>query len=1008
MNAFSYSMKPLPKAYDHKASEKKWQDYWFSNDIYAWRDDAPRELTYVIDTPPPTVSGLLHMGHVFSYTQCDFVARYQRMKGMDVFYPMGFDDNGLPTERLVEKVKKIRAVDMSREDFIAQCQSVSEEARAEFRGLFKSIALSVDWHQEYHTISDEARKLSQLSFLDLYRNQHVERKLQPFFWDPVDQTAIAQAEIEDKELDSSWNDIWFGIEGASSCGSQSESAGSKDAAPDATASSQHDRILIGTTRPELIPACVGIFYHPDDARYQHLSGKHAITPLFGVRVPILTDDTVDPEKGTGIMMCCTFGDEADIEKWKKHKLDTRVVLNKFGKLDLSSLLEPPHPTPLPQGEGSAQSARVRVIEKLNGKKVSNRDPKHLGARETIIELLRESGDLKESKPIRHTVKCAERSGAPLEILPTPQWFVKVMDKKEPLKARANESTWHPEWMKLRMEQWIDGLNSDWCISRQRYFGVPFPVWYVWEKIGERTGEVVHRSGTGEIKNRQDTVYEDFKLTDMIIAEPKDLPVNPISTPPDDLVDIIEVQYPGCWKARCKLTGKELMIKADTDVMDTWATSSISPQISSKGISSSPELATPIIGRSSAVDSPIIASGDSGNDNAFILNPDRHAKLFPADLRPQAHEIIRTWAFYTVVKSHLHSDCIPWNNLMISGWCLAEDKTKMSKSKGNVVTPVELIEEQGTDAVRYWAATSRLGADTAFSKDLLKIGKKLVTKLWNATQFAAIHLEKLNDQPTTAQGDMTRGVITQALDLWILTRLGRAVGKATAAFEAYEYADALRATEDFFWNDFCDNYLELVKKRIYGGEDLSSCGTRSGSAGSGDAAPDAIASSQHDENAQASAVYTMYHCLQGILRLFAPIVPHITEELFAHIFPDDYAAAGSLHARGQWPQALHYPAWDANFNAHGEAALAILDVVRKEKSTRGVSIKYPIDRVSITPLAERADALGEAALAPFMDDVCGAGNIAQVVWSVMREPASMLTSDECFALSIQLAAAADVA
>lgn len=893
-------MKPLPQNYTHAHAEKRWQDHWVSQKTYAWKNDAVREQTFVIDTPPPTVSGLLHMGHVFSYTQCDFVARYQRMKGMDVFYPMGFDDNGLPTERLVEKAKKIRAADMSREDFIAQCLSVSEEARAEFRALFRSIALSVDWDQEYHTISEHARRISQSSFLDLFAKGHAERKLQPFFWDPVDQTAIAQAEIEDKELDSSWSDIWFGVEGSD------------------------EKILIGTTRPEMIPACVAIFYHPDDARYAHLAGKHAITPLFGMKVPVLTDDTVDPEKGTGIMMCCTFGDEADIEKWKKHKLETRVILNKFGKMDFSSLRGAEgdaaiHLEAHTNEDGSPRSARDDVShdirEKLEGKKVSGRDPKHLGARETIIEMLRESGDLKESKPIKHSVKCAERSGAPLEILPTHQWFVKLCDKKDALKSRANECTWYPDWMKLRMEQWIDGLNSDWCISRQRYFGVPFPVWY-----SRRAGE------EGKI----------------LIADADQLPCNPLKDLPKGY-------------ARDE-------VEPDADVMDTWATSSISPQLSAGGIN----------------------VGDA-----------RYNKLFPADIRPQAHEIIRTWAFYTLAKSHLHADMIPWKNLMISGWCLAEDKTKMSKSKGNVVTPVELIEEQGTDAVRYWAATSRLGADTAFSKDLLKIGKKLVNKLWNATKFAAIHLEKLeesslrgkaaeaihleNGSPRCARDDVTSNHITAPLDLWVLSRLHRAVAKATEAFERYEYADALRATEDFFWNDFCDNYLELVKARVYD-------------------------EAGNDAAAQASAVHTIYHCLQGILRLFAPFVPHITEELFSHIFVADYEANGSLHARGTWPKAADYPLNEAA-EAQGIAAVQILNVIRKAKSERGVSIKYPIELVMLYRASGEID---PAAMGTLLEDVKAAGNVADMLISDDLPEASMHSDDGRFALALRFAAQADVA
>lgn len=1069
--------KPLPQNYTHTEAEKRWQQHWVNAKTYAWKNDAPRSATYVIDTPPPTVSGLLHMGHVFSYTQCDFVARYQRMKGMDVFYPMGFDDNGLPTERLVEKVKKIRATDMSREAFIAECMSVSEEARAEFRELFQSIALSVDWAQEYHTISEHSRRISQASFLDLFGKGHVERKLQPFFWDPVDQTAIAQAEIEDKELDSSWNDIWFGIEGSD------------------------EKILIGTTRPEMIPACVAIFYHPDDEKYQHLAGKHAITPLFGSRVPILTDDSVDPEKGTGIMMCCTFGDEADIEKWKKHNLDTRVILNKFGKLDLSSVASCP------------------AIEKLNGKKVSNRDPKHPGARETIIELLRESGDLKESKPIRHAVKCAERSGAPLEILPTHQWFVKVCDKKDALKARANECTWHPDWMKLRMEQWIDGLNSDWCISRQRYFGVPFPVWYIKEVSNVKPySSETHLGGTIRGKNYV------IKSEKIFVAPQSMLPVNPLDRDASrELFESLGYEYvhfdalggesgpnpDGEYSQIYEKDGVTYIIQPDADVMDTWATSSISPQISALSIHPllKSEISTSPHGR--AIDHKHLSHGErskrdsvSGEgrvlidrdiltyarelrqsqtdaeqliwsllrrqslgakfrrqhpigryivdfcciehrliieldgsqhgeektvrydeartkefeaqglrvlrfwNNDVLLQPDvvmeaiwdalynplpkseistspdgrgddaRFAKLFPADLRPQAHEIIRTWAFYTVVKAHLHSDTIPWKNLMISGWCLAEDKTKMSKSKGNVVTPVELIEEQGTDAVRYWAATSRLGADTAFSKDLLKIGKKLVNKLWNATKFAAIHLEKLDAIPPLAAAD---SAITQPLDRWALTRLHRAIEKATKAFESYEYADGLRAAEDFFWNDFCDNYLELVKARIYD-------------------------ETGKNHAAQTSAVHTIYHCLQGILRLFAPFVPHITEELFSHIFVADYDAKGSLHARGQWPKQEDYPL-DATAEAQGIAAVSILNAIRKAKSERGVSIKYPIEEVVLHALK---DDLTESAMASILEDVKDAGNVAELIWSASIPEAAIKTDDERFALALRFAAQADVA
>jgi valyl-tRNA synthetase len=831
---YRYHTHPLPAQYDTAATEKKWQDHWALERVYAWDNTATREESFVIDTPPPTVSGHLHMGHVFSYTQADFVARYQRMKGKSVFYPMGFDDNGLPTERLVEKTIKKRASDMSREAFIAECLSVSETARAEFRRLFHSIALSVDWTQEYHTISDSSRRLSQASFLDLVNKGHCYRAERPFYWDPVDQTAIAQAEIIDKDMPSFENTLRFTIEGKV--------------------------VQIMTTRPELLPSCVALFYHPEDERYACFFGKEAIVPLTGHRVPVLADATVAPDKGTGLMMCCTFGDEADITKWQMHNLPIRMILNKFGKIDLSALA---------LGNGS-------LVQALQGKKVSNNDPKHQGARETIVQLLRDAGALLEQKPITHAVKCAERSGAPLEILPTHQWFVRVLDKKEALLARTRAAAWHPEWMRLRMEQWIEGLNQDWCISRQRYFGVPFPVWY-----SLREGE--------EGK--------------MLFAEPHQLPVNPLTDLPEGYASDEVVP--------------------DLDVMDTWATSSISPQLSAQSITT--EMAE---------------------------NLERFNALFPADLRPQAHEIIRTWAFYTLVKAHLHNDSLPWKNLMISGWCLAEDKTKMSKSKGNVITPVELIEERGTDAVRYWAATSRLGADTAFSPDLLKIGKKLVGKLWNATQFAGLHLPKLEQAPANAAADMASGIITETLDRWILSRLAQTVKAATEAFERYEYADALDATNRFFWADFCDDYLELVKCRAY--NEQESC----------------------TASAQQSAVRTLYYCLETVLALYAPFVPHVTEELFAAIFPENYRVEGSLHARGMWPNAAHHT-MDETALAIGDDAQTVLAAIRKVKSDAKKSIKYPLEIARIR--SRHNYTFKELALHSVIADLQGAGNVSELTW-----------------------------
>jgi valyl-tRNA synthetase len=812
-------MKELPQNYNAIETEKKWQKKWHESGVYNWSDKIARKDSYVIDTPPPTVSGALHMGHIYSYTQADFIARFQRMTGKNVFYPMGFDDNGLPTERLVEKTKKTKAHLHSREDFIKMCDEVAEGARKDFRNLFESIALSVDWNQEYHTISDECRKISQMSFLDLYKKNEVYRKLQPMFWDPIDQTAIAQAEIEEKELDSFENFIWFGL--------IDENADIKN-----TKWEDLQKVEVMTTRPELLAACVALVVHPDSAH--KYKGKKAVTPLFNAIVPIIADDKVDKEKGTGVVMCCTFGDETDIAWWKKFNLETRIIIDKFGKLRISQ-------TDFDNWSCLSPAKAKEVFANLENVKTDHQDKK-LSAKIKSIELLEQNGlTAKEKKAIKHSVKCAERSGSPLELIPTNQWFVKVIDHKEALKKKADECEWKPEFMKHRIHQWIDGLSWDWCISRQRYFGVPFPVWFS-KRVGEE----------GKI----------------IIADINKLPVNP-------LVDLPE----GYTKDE---------VTPEADVMDTWATSSVSPQLSSKAI-----------------------------NKDFAVDQNRHEKLFPADLRPQAHEIIRTWAFYTIVKAHLHEDSIPWKNLMISGWCLAEDKSKMSKSKGNVVTPNEIIAENSADVVRYWASTSRLGADTAFSKDVLKIGRKLSTKLWNATKFAAIFLPLIDKDPTSAKDDIAKGIITEPLDKWAISRLAKTIEQATKEFENYEYSTARMIIEDFFWNVFCDNYLEAVKGRYY------------------DESPE-------NKKKRFSAIHTIYHCLDGILRLFAPIMPHVTEELYSHIFEEKISRTknNSIHSMGFWPSASDYVV-DEDAEECGDLLVGILNLVRMLKTKDNVSIKHPI-------------------------------------------------------------------
>jgi valyl-tRNA synthetase len=583
---------------------------------------------------------------------------------------------------------------------------------------------------------------------------------------------------------------------------------------------------------------VALLIHPSHPRAADLVGRTAVSPLFGVPVPVLADERVDPEKGTGVVMCCTFGDATDIEWWRDHALPTRVIVTREGRItdDFAGFGGPDWPS-------RDLSAAEAGLGRLKGLKVN-------AARQEIVALLRDAGRIAGETSVTRMVPCAERSGAPLEILVTPQWFVRVLDKKDALIEEARKISWHPEYMRQRFEIWTENLKWDWCISRQRYFGVPFPFWY-----SKRPGE------EGRI----------------LAAHPDDLPVNPL------------VDLPRGYAA------DEVM--PDPDVMDTWATSSVSPQLNSHGVSAE-----------------------------HMPDPDRHARVFPADLRPQAHEIIRTWAFYTVVKSHLHEGRAPWKDAAISGWCLAPNREKMSKSKGNSVEPRDLLAKYGADVVRYWTATSRLGLDTAISEDVMKIGKRLQTKLWNAARFVMLQLEGFEGRPDSPASDVASGVIRDDFDRWVLSRLAQTVERVTEKFLGFDYADALEIVERFFWSDFCDNYLELVKARAYG--------------------------EIGDPAGRASAQVTLWHCLETVLRLLAPVMPHLTEELYETHFPARFAALGSIHARGSWPTAGEQSV-DRSADAVGAAGVGILAAVRKLKSERKLSIKTAVATLHVTPMGDSA-------------------------------------------------------
>lgn len=755
---------------DPKIIEPRIRALWEEQQTYTWDPQTPREDIFTIDTPPPTVSGNLHIGHFFSYTQTDFIARFQRMRGKSVFYPLGFDDNGLPTERLVEKIKGIKATNMDRNQFIDLCRDIIPPEEEKFRQLFKTMGLSIDWSQEYRTISPYATKISQMSFLDLLNKGKVYRKLAPTIWDSQDQTALAQSDLIDTELPGVMYQIkFYGEKG--------------------------DILPIATTRPELIPAAVALFYHPDDIRYNNLVNQWAYTPREKIKIPILADSQVDMNKGTGLVMCSTFGDTTDVHWWKTHNLPLKIILDKAGKINNS---------------GPREFLGLTVPE----------------ARKLMVKLLSDDQLIISQTNIQHQVKCGERSGSPVEILVTNQWMIKILEEKDNLMVRARECKWHPSHMKDKIDQWIGDLNCDWCISRQRFFGIPFPVWY-----SERLGE-------------------EGKL---ILPSLDQLPLDPLIHTP------------------AGYTREE--IQPETDIMDTWATSSLTPQLNS----------------------------------GWDTDPIRHQKLFPADLRPQAHEIIRTWAFYTIAKSHLHHDTIPWKNLMISGWCLAEDKTKISKSKQNAsCDPATLMAEHGVDAMRYWATSAKLGNDIIFSLEIIRGGKKLINKLFNAAKFAALYFPHHN---------INGNVITNIMDLWIISELTTTIENVTREFSNFEYYEARKCLETFFWSDFCNQYLEIIKYRLY----------------------------DKDHPEYGSAITTLYYVLKTILKLFAPFLPYTTEEIYQKLYRKKF----SIHSRGNWPDTLD---WGINPTAEflGKKTIQIIDWTRKFRSENKLSRKQSISMLKIYP------------------------------------------------------------
>lgn len=687
--------KPKRKGYDFSEVEPRIKKFWEDEKIYKF--DPSEENIYSIDTPPPTVSGAMHIGHAFSYSQQDFIARFRRMNG-GVFYPFGTDDNGLPTERMVEKLKGIKSKEMSRHEFIRICLDTLKDITPEFVEDWKRIGVSADFDICYSTIDDNSRKISQKSFIDLYNKDLVYQKEFPTIWCPECQTAIAQAELEDKNSHTFFSTLKFSCEG--------------------------EDLLIATTRPELLSACVAVFVNPEDKRYKDFVGKRAKVPLMNMEVPIIADESADMEKGTGVLMVCSYGDKFDVEAIAKHNLEPRIALGKDG-----IFVEGPY-------------KNQKIVE----------------ARKNILKDLKEADLIKEQKQIEHAVNTHDKCGTAIEFIPTKQWFIKVIDKKDYLIEQGKSINWYPTHMFKRYENWVKGLEWDWNISRNRHFGIPIPVW----------------------------TCDD--CNEVVLADERELPIDPMQ---------IEKTCPKCGK----------VATPESMVLDTWATSSMSPELASVLVDDSIKL--------------------------------------PYSLRPNGHDIIRTWAFYTIVKSLYHEDVIPWKDIIISG-IVSLGGEKMSKSKGNTIDPRKVIEEYGADALRFWASGSKLGGDLDYQEQDLIAGKKIVNKLWNASKFVFMNLEGYDGEKPQE---------LEKIDEEFLRQLESVIKASTEHFENYSYSYAKDVSERFFWNDFADNYIEIVKRRVYQGEGP----------------------------AKLSAQYTLYTSLLAVLKLLSPIVPYITEEIYQTYF-----------------------------------------------------------------------------------------------------------------------------
>ncbi|QSG03919.1 Valyl-tRNA synthetase [Natranaeroarchaeum sulfidigenes] len=759
----------LDGSYDPSEIEPSWQDYWIEQGVNQYDESVTDPNTlFSIDTPPPTVSGNLHMGHLYQFTLQDFVARFRRMHEETTFFPFGYDDNGIASERLTERELDIRHQEFERHVFQEKCREVCQQYEDAFTRDVQSLAVSVDWENTYKTIEPRVQRISQLSFIDLYEQGREYRQKAPAIWCPDCETAISQVEMEGAERDSHYNDIAF------------------------THTETGEDIVIATTRPELLPACVAMFVHPDDEDNEHLVGDTARVPIFDHEVPIIADERVDMEKGTGVVMSCTFGDQTDIEWYQAHDLPLRVAIDESGTMtDLAG-----------QYEGLSTHE----------------------AREEIVEELDEEGYLQDRRAITHDVNVHERCETDVEFLVTEQWYVKMLDKKDEYLQAGREMDWYPEKMFTRYKHWIEGLEWDWCISRQRDSGIPIPVWYC-EDCGET-----------------------------IVADREDLPTDPLSDDPP--VDA------------CHDCGSE-NLRPEEDVFDTWATSSLTP---------------------------LINAGWDWDAEAEEFTMDR-PQLYPFDLRPQGHDIISFWLFHTIVKCYEHTGEVPFDATMINGMVLDENREAMSKSKGNVVRPEEVLDRFPVDAARYWAAGTSIGDDFPFKEQDLVTGEKLLRKLWNASKLVGHLVDETEPEEPEELA---------AIDEWLLAKQNAVIEDVTEKLENYEFSKARNQLRGFFWNTFCDDYLEIAKQRL-------------------------------NETDDPSTAYALRTAHRRFLTLFAPLLPHITEEIWQSV----YAEGESIHT-ADWPTTTDH---EADLAA-GETATAVIGALRRYKSEHQLPLNAELDRVEV--------------------------------------------------------------